>query len=444
MLPAFDHAEIQTERLVLRPWCDDDAPALFELARDPRIGSAAGWPAHTTVDESRAVLHDVLAAPGSYAVTLRDPGPAGEPAGTLVGAVALRGSGASELARTDDEVDLGYWCGVPFWGRGYIPEASRALLAHARDAWGMKVAWCAHYAGNEKSRRAMEKCGFVFDHLRRAQEVSLLGGVRDEVVCRLDLADLGSERLERRLQAIELLRAQKGPERFLPLVEPLRLGRAEVLFLEEDAGVLTRTLVEGTYFCAPFTPEGLQRMAKLIPPGATAFLPGVALAPELHPADGPWPYELWVYDQTVPPAVDVSSSGLSVRPLTLDDREVVGAHYGLIDQDAIAHHLANGWLWGGYGTENTLVGFIGEHTEASMGMLEVFPEARRRGYAAVLQAFQMGHMLDCGRTPFCHVAPDNVASQALQRKLGMRPVGVTQCWMELPGCDARADGKEDC
>ena len=34
---------IDTPRLRLRPWDDKDAPELYELARDPRIGMLCGW-----------------------------------------------------------------------------------------------------------------------------------------------------------------------------------------------------------------------------------------------------------------------------------------------------------------------------------------------------------------------------------------------------------------
>lgn len=44
---------IETKRLILRPWRLEDAEALYEVAKDPRIGSQAGWPAHTSVDNSR-------------------------------------------------------------------------------------------------------------------------------------------------------------------------------------------------------------------------------------------------------------------------------------------------------------------------------------------------------------------------------------------------------
>ena len=49
-----------TERLVLRPWSDEDAEELYGLARDPRVGEPAGWPAHGSVAESRQIIRDVL------------------------------------------------------------------------------------------------------------------------------------------------------------------------------------------------------------------------------------------------------------------------------------------------------------------------------------------------------------------------------------------------
>lgn len=48
--------ELFSTRLALRPWVDADAPALFELARDPRVGTAAGWPATTSEEQSLDIL----------------------------------------------------------------------------------------------------------------------------------------------------------------------------------------------------------------------------------------------------------------------------------------------------------------------------------------------------------------------------------------------------
>lgn len=35
--------QIETDRLILRPWRESDAPALYEYAKDERVGPAAGW-----------------------------------------------------------------------------------------------------------------------------------------------------------------------------------------------------------------------------------------------------------------------------------------------------------------------------------------------------------------------------------------------------------------
>lgn len=56
-------AVLQTERLILRPWEDDDAKELFRYAKDPDIGPIAGWPPHTNVENSREIIRDVLSAP---------------------------------------------------------------------------------------------------------------------------------------------------------------------------------------------------------------------------------------------------------------------------------------------------------------------------------------------------------------------------------------------
>ena len=44
---------LETERLILRPWQEEDAEALFEYARDPEVGPPAGWPPHTSIENSR-------------------------------------------------------------------------------------------------------------------------------------------------------------------------------------------------------------------------------------------------------------------------------------------------------------------------------------------------------------------------------------------------------
>ena len=72
--------EIVTERLILRPWQESDAESLYKYAQDPAIGPIAGWPPHTSVEDSLNVIRTVFAVPETYAVVLKE---SNEPVGSI-------------------------------------------------------------------------------------------------------------------------------------------------------------------------------------------------------------------------------------------------------------------------------------------------------------------------------------------------------------------------
>ena len=159
---------LQTDRLILRPWHEDDAAELYRYAKDPEVGPAAGWPVHTGVENSREIIRAVLSAPETYAVCLKESGKA-------IGSIGLH---RNDIAEDEDEYELGYWIGKPYWGQGLIPEAAREVLRHAFEDLGMNRIWCGYYDGNTKSRRVQDKLGFVFHHTTQGIELALLGEVR--------------------------------------------------------------------------------------------------------------------------------------------------------------------------------------------------------------------------------------------------------------------------
>ena len=142
---------IETERLILRPWREDDAGELFRWASDPEVGPCAGWPPHKDVEDSRNVLRTILIKPDTWAVTLRG---SDEPVGSI-------GFFPTDYGEGEKQPEIGYWIARPLWGKGYIPEAVRALVGLC-FADGAEAVWCAHYVRNMRSRRVIEKCGFVF------------------------------------------------------------------------------------------------------------------------------------------------------------------------------------------------------------------------------------------------------------------------------------------
>lgn len=164
---------LQTERLILRPWREDDAEELFRYAQDPRVGPIAGWPPHTSVENSRQIIRDVLSAPETYAVVLKE-------TGLPVGSVGLLFGEAANAPIRANEAEVGYWIGVPYWGQGLIPEAVRELQRHAFEDLELGGLWCGSYDGNANSQRVQEKCGFAYHHTNENVPCEFLGDVRAE------------------------------------------------------------------------------------------------------------------------------------------------------------------------------------------------------------------------------------------------------------------------
>ena len=75
--------------------CEDDAEDLYLYAADPEVGLPAGWPPHTSVENSREIIRTVLSAPETYAVCLKE-------TGRPIGSIGLH---RNDLAEDDDEYD---------------------------------------------------------------------------------------------------------------------------------------------------------------------------------------------------------------------------------------------------------------------------------------------------------------------------------------------------
>jgi RimJ/RimL family protein N-acetyltransferase len=138
---------LETKRLALRAPQLEDAKAVAMLANDRRIAeNTARIPHPYREADATSFIAGANKPSGDalFLITLRD--------GTIVGSCGLM--------LQDETPELGYWLGVPYWGKGYATEALHALidyaftdLAHAALQAGARVT-------NPASRRVLEKCGF--------------------------------------------------------------------------------------------------------------------------------------------------------------------------------------------------------------------------------------------------------------------------------------------
>ena len=146
---------METGRIILRPWRDSDAPALYKWASDPDVGPRAGWAPHRSVDESLEVIRTVFRdATNTWAIELKETGEA-------IGAMGYGPSCECNLPARDGEPLVGYWIAKPYWDKGICTEALGLMIEHIRHLTGIKSLISGHFVDNPASGRVMEKCGFI-------------------------------------------------------------------------------------------------------------------------------------------------------------------------------------------------------------------------------------------------------------------------------------------
>ena len=125
---------MQTERIILRPWQESDAEALYKYASNPEVGPRAGWPPHKSVEESREIIRTIFSGEGMWAVVLKK---TNEP----IGCAGYLTSDHSNLKIAADECEVGYWIGQPYWNQGICTEAMKLVVDYCVNVKGFKTLW---------------------------------------------------------------------------------------------------------------------------------------------------------------------------------------------------------------------------------------------------------------------------------------------------------------
>jgi RimJ/RimL family protein N-acetyltransferase len=139
---------LETARLILRAPCIEDAKAIATLINDRRIAeNTARIPHPYGIADAEQFITSVNKkdSEASFVVTLAD--------GAIIG-----GCGIGTLFGADPEI--GYWFGIPYWGKGYATEAARAVIDYAFTEIGLDKLEGGARVSNPASRRVLEKCGF--------------------------------------------------------------------------------------------------------------------------------------------------------------------------------------------------------------------------------------------------------------------------------------------
>ena len=149
-------AVIETNRLLLRPFTEDDASLLYELNLDPEVIRYTHDPI-ADVEHAKQVLNEVMLPQyslydhGRWAVHLRS------------NHEFMGWCGLKYLSETN-EVDLGYRLMKKFWGKGYATEAALACIEYGFNTLNLPVIIGRALPGNLASIKVLEKCGMKYLH----------------------------------------------------------------------------------------------------------------------------------------------------------------------------------------------------------------------------------------------------------------------------------------
>ena len=138
---------LETKRLALRAPRLEDAKTVAALANDRRIAeNTARIPHPYKVKDAEGFIGTANKAGGEavFLITLRDK--------TVIGACGI--------VPQDQTAELGYWLGVPYWGKGYATEALHAVIDYAFGDLEHEALQAGARVTNPASRRVLEKCGF--------------------------------------------------------------------------------------------------------------------------------------------------------------------------------------------------------------------------------------------------------------------------------------------
>jgi ribosomal-protein-alanine N-acetyltransferase len=151
----MDTPIIRTERLLLRSFERADAGDVFAYASNPNVSRFTTWQTHRTIASSESFIDWAMNRPDGYTWAIR-----------LINEPPVIGAIDFDLT-TETDAEFHYVLSEPFWNRGLMTEAARALLE-----WGLKshpavrrISTSA-MSQNTASLRVMEKCGLRFSRTR--------------------------------------------------------------------------------------------------------------------------------------------------------------------------------------------------------------------------------------------------------------------------------------
>lgn len=146
---------LNTSRLSLRLWRQEDLEDFFEYASMDGVGQMAGWNPHTSIEESEAILKRFIDGKHTFAI---------EKDGKVIGSLGVMEYSEENYPELSafQGCEIGYALSKNYWGQGIMPEAVQAVIEFLFGVVELDFIIVGHFDWNKQSARVIEKCGFKY------------------------------------------------------------------------------------------------------------------------------------------------------------------------------------------------------------------------------------------------------------------------------------------
>lgn len=146
---------LKTERLILRPWRQEDLEDFYEYASVDGVGQMAGWLPHESKETTQMILDSFITHKKTFAL---------EYEGKVIGSLGIENYKEDEFPELDglQGRSIGYVLSKDYWGQGLMPEAVKAVQKYLFEDAGFDFLVVSHYVWNGQSRRVIQKSGFKY------------------------------------------------------------------------------------------------------------------------------------------------------------------------------------------------------------------------------------------------------------------------------------------
>lgn len=148
--------KIETERLILRAFRQDDLDDFYEYASVEGVGEMAGWHHHENKEKTQEILNKFISEDKTFAICLKENG-------KVIGSLGVERYGLEEKLTEFNGYygrEIGYVLSKAYWGNGIMAEAVRSVINYLFDELNLDFLTCGYFNFNLQSKRVQEKCGF--------------------------------------------------------------------------------------------------------------------------------------------------------------------------------------------------------------------------------------------------------------------------------------------